>query len=336
MNIIESITVVPNVIPADGSMEAIITVSVINDTTLQPEADVEVTWEMLSGVGELNTLTSTTAIDGKATTNLTSTTAGAISVKASTADDTLGKNTIVLATVPLLAPEVLNATEENDYTLNHYDIEFGVTALVPFYNGVEAGHIVNFHWGVYEEEFSITAPSELPKIIDISNKFPPEALHDGLHAVYYSVRDPAGNVSVSSELDITVDNGGQTLESLPMPSVTEADDGYINIQDALNGVDMNIIYDGVAEGDQITIYWNATDKNGMKISAASTTLQHIISEGQTSYDVVIPPELFFLGSTGVGYEGFVDAYYTVERNAIAGSLLELSFTKHCQTDTVSP
>lgn len=332
VNIIDSISAAPTSLPSDGSVSSTITVTVVDDSNSQPASGVEVTWA-LTGQGEVTPSTSTTNAQGQATTSLTANpdSSGILSVSATTPDDTQGKSVIVLINQPLLFPRVPNATEADNYTLDHYDISFGVYAVIPRYEGAAAGHALTFHWGDLQHEVIIQDPdTDLPMIIDVS-EMGEGVLSDGVHSIYYVVTDEAGNERSSTGRDITVDNGGQTPETLPEPSVPEADDGYINISDASNGVDVKIDYPDMATGDLVTIYWLASDSDGIKMPEASISTGHMITN-VAPFTFNIDGSYFF--PNGLGFEGKAQVYYTVQK--ADNTALALSYTKECLIDTLVP
>ncbi|CAG9436627.1 Ig-like domain-containing protein [Providencia alcalifaciens] len=332
MNKIQELTSSLGNIPADGSMSAVITAFVIDSDTQTPLQDITVTWSVEGGTA--GPASSITDENGNAVTNVAATGEGVITIKATTEDDQEGVTLKVQASKALPAPNVLNATEEDQYTIDYYDIAFGVTAIVPVYPNASANHVIEFFWGDIHEKFAVVDPDkDLPKIIHI-NDLGETALMDGSHPVYYIVTDAAGNESISSAVPVVVKNGGQTSETLAGPSIPVAEDGFINIKDSLNGVEVEISYADMAVGDSGTLYWNALDIKGNKITGGSTSISFVVTEENIDSVVLVTIDsAFFYPNGGKGYEGTVDAYYTVTKES---QDLLLSFTTHCRVDTVSP
>lgn len=333
-NTVFSLTSDKSTLPDDGSLYATLSAT-IHDDAGAAASGVAVTWAISAGTGKLDVTTSTTDVTGVATAKITASAAGLLSVKATTADDTTGKTISIYAGLPLPAPVITGASYEDNYTLDYYDLQLGVQLTIPFYPNAKAGDTVTFFWGdVYSHSFTLSDPSQqLPYVVDVTTECPPDCLIDGEYQVYYSVTDSAGNASYSSGVALTIRNGGQTTPTLNKPVVPVAADGFINIADAANGVEVDVAYTGMAAGDVITLYWSAKDKNGNPVQTATTMQQYTVVTGETSHAFMLDATLFF-PNNGQGYEGSVDAYYTVM--PVDSSAIELSFTQTVQVDTVAP
>lgn len=317
----------------DGSLHANITAKVVDSATpSKPVPNATVTWTVSgTGQGTVTPPSSTTDAQGVATTQLTAKANGMVTVKATTADDANGKDAHVLVSEGLKKPSVLNA--EEDGVLDHYDIAFGVTAIIPSYGEITSNQTITFHWGEkYKKEFEVYDSSEFPYPIDVSDNFPPEALQDGKYQVYYSAQDQAGNQTNSSAVAITVKDGGQTVPVLAKPEVPKAEDGYINIVDALDGVTVNIDSKSFSTGDTVTLYWLAMDNNGLKLDDAKYTKDHKVGDNEPIINFDIPIVKLLL-SDNQGYEGKVDCYYAL---TTADDTVKVSKTYHCNIDTVAP
>lgn len=332
--VIESCTSDYSFLPDDGSMTAIITAKVS-----PVQAGVTVHWKTTSGT--LESPDSTTDTDGVATVTLTPKAGqlGMARVTATTDTDTTGQTAGVFITKTLEAPNVLNATDEDNHTLDHYDLHFGVAVIIPHYQGAEQGNTVNFTWGSHKLSFEVINPAiDLPKVINMNQDMDPSALKDGIYDVYYEAIDAAGNPSLSSNVEITVKDGGQTAPTLPAPTIPAAEnDGYININDTIKGVTASVPCAGLSEGDFVTLYWNASSTGGLTIPGASHTYSHTVTAEDItagSYEESILAETFF-PNNGMGYTGAVDVYYSVQPASGSGEVL-LSFTVNFMVDTVAP
>lgn len=318
----------PSSIANDGTESSVVSATVLTDGA-PAAAGVSVNWTATGGT--LSDTATVTDATGVATVSVKAT-AGAtsVAVTATTADDTKTDN---LSTyTPLTAPIVVNASSDDGYILDHYDISFGVQAEIPLYSGVNTGQTVTFYWGdVDSTSFIITDTVHPPFVIDVSNDMSPDCLKDGTYNVYYVAADQAGNTTKSSTLAITVQDGGSTVPTLPAPDVPEADP-YININDASDGVVVNITYPAMAAGDVITFFWTGFDSSSRQISGAESTGEYVAVAGDTSVKFTVPMESFY--PNGKGYEGYAEAYYTVK--TAGQSALELSDTKQCLVDTVAP
>jgi hypothetical protein len=325
---ISKISALPNPIASDGSQASVVSATVLTDG-VPAAAGATVRWASIGG--ELSGASSVTEVGGIATINVTASTT-AVAVTATTLDDSTGRTVNISTYAPHQAPQVFNASSADGFTLDHEDINFGVNAEIPVYAGVALNQIVTFWWSdVDSVVFPITDTNIPPFIIDVSSSLSSDCLKDGQYNVYYVVEDQAGNSTNSSPVLITVSDGGQTVPTLSAPVVPEADP-YINIADASDGVDVNISYPDMAEGDVITFYWTGFDSSQRKIEGAEISDTYTVLTGDTSKVFAIDSSLFYPG--GKGYQGYSTVYYTV----IVGSssLLELSETLTCLVDTLAP
>jgi hypothetical protein len=330
-NLVNSVSSDKTGLPSDGSLAATVT-AIIHDDTGAVAANVEVDWVVTGGV--LSAPSSTSDENGVATIDVTASAAGMVKVTATTADDATGKSVNIYASAPLTAPTVSGATAADLYTLDYYDLKLGVQMVIPHYLNAAAGDTLTFFWGNYSHADTLSNPStQLPMVIDISNDIPPDELQDGNYSVYYTATDAAGNASYSSALPVVVYNGGETSPTLTRPGIPAAADGYINIADASNDVEVDVAYASMAAGDLITLYWPAMDANGNAIMAATTSIPYTAVAGDTSHAFMVPSALFFPNS-GEGYEGSVSAYYTVQPQG--ATTVELSYSVDVTVDTVPP
>lgn len=325
---ISKLTAVPQSIANDGSETSVVSATILTDS-VPAAAGVTVDWSAQQG--ELSATSSVTDANSVASVNVQAV-AGAttVSVTAATADD--AQQIIIATFTPLAAPVVVNATSEDGYTLDHYDINFGVQAEIPLYDGVAFGQTVTFYWGDVDNiSFIVTENEHPPFIIDVSEEMSPDCLKDGSYKVYYIVTDQAGNQTQSSTLTITVADGGSTVPTLPEPEVPEADP-YININDANDGVDVIVSYPAMATGDVVTLFWAGYDASSRQISGTEATAEYTVQENDTTINFTVTMDCFY--PNGRGYEGYAEAYYTVK--AAGQSVLVLSDTKKCLVDTLAP
>jgi len=340
-NAVFSCSASPAALPNDGTAMSVITAVVADTSTTPPTPtpDVEVTFA--STGGELSSTTGTTDAQGEATTTLVVSdgVASVVTITATTASDIVGKTALVFANNPLEVVNVLNQSDADNHTLDQYDIDFGVTAIIPYFEGATGGNIVTFYWGTHTLQFEIANPfSDLPKAINVSADMPAETLSDGAYQIFYTVRDNAGNMAASEGVTVNVKNSGHTSPTLPLPVIPGSEDGYLNIADTIGGLDVTIAYPDMAEGDVVTLYWAANDTpQGNPIPAASGTFPHIVDAGETSYVESISADLFFPnGVPDGGYEGVLHAYYTVIKVGSTGGELLVSNQVPIRVDTIAP
>jgi len=325
---ISSVTAVPSSIANDGTEISVVSAVVLTDDK-PAAAGVMVNWTTVGG--EASDVSSLTDDTGTATIQVTAV-EDTITVTARTGGDLVGKSAVISTYEPLTAPLVINATADDDYTLDHYDINFGVQAEIPLFKGIKLNEQITFYWGEADSVSQIITDTNLPPfIIDVSHALSPDCLKDGIYDVYYVVKDQAGNYTSSSKVKITVADGGQTNPTLPAPLVAEADP-YINIADADDGVVVDVAYPNMAAGDVITLYWIGYDKAQRKIDDAYSSSTYTVGDTDSSHSFTIEKDTFY--PLGSGYEGYAQAYYSVM--PAGASVLQLSNTVNCLVDTVAP
>lgn len=320
-----------DVITADSQnpLPSVVTATVV-DSSGKPMADVDVKWTVTNGAPD--SATSKSDAEGIARLSVTATAIGAVNVNAATNDDTTGKTATIVALQPTHPePMVTNASAADNYYLDSYDVQFGVEAEVPQYGG-NPGDNVTLYWGSYTRQFVVADPEkDLPRVINISDDLPSEALNDGQYWVHYLVLDNNGNPGISSARLITVEQGGETLPTLPAPQVPAAVDGSINMADAYLGVQVIAASSQLAEGDVVNLYWKGFTGNNLAISGATTSDSKEVAAGETSVTFTIDKKWFFPFEEA-GYEGHAEAFYTVK--PADSSATALSQTLRVLVDTV--
>lgn len=326
-NTVSKLSATPNPIANDGSQVSTVSATILTDG--QPAvADIVVNWSVTGGV--LSDVTSKTDATGIATIDVTAIAGvSTVSVTATTADDLVGRKYTISTYVPHIAPMITNANADDQFTLDHYDLQFGVQAEVPIYDNIELNQIVTFFWGdVDSREFIITDTVHPPFIIDVTHDMSPDCLKNGSYDVYYSSTTQSGNTVNSSPVPVVVSDNGQVLPSLAKPVVADADP-WINISDAGDGVDVEIQYSSIAVGDSVTFYWSGYDDQGRLISQTETTGNAPVADGQTKVVFTVDNQFFY--PNGVGYKGYAEVYYTVLPAASSSVLLSQTLT--CLVDT---
>jgi hypothetical protein len=317
-------------VDSENPLPSEITATVV-DLSGNPMADIDVTWTVTNGTPD--STTSTSDANGIARVSVTAIAVGAVIVTATTADDTTGKSAPIVALQPTHPePMVTNASSTDNYTLDSYDVQFGVEAEVPLYGG-NPGDNVTLFWGSYSRQFVVTDPEQdLPRVINISDDLPSEALNDGQYWVHYQVLDNNGNPGVSSARLITVEQGGETVPTLPKPQVPAANDGSINIPDASLGVQVTAASSQLVEGDVVNLYWKGFTNNDLAISGATTSDSKVVAAGETSVTFTLDTKWFFPFEKE-GYEGHAEAFYTVK--PADSTATALSQTLRVIVDTVA-
>ena len=317
-------------LPNDHSLSTDITATVVDGAGL-PVAGVTVNWAA-TAEGELDKTATSTGDDGKASVKASLTELGenAFSVSATLNNGEL-RNIRINVVEPLLAPVVLNASEEDGYVLDEHDVNFGVSASVEYYAGAAVGDAVTFFWGDIETQFYVDDLLEdLPRHINISD-MGGSSLDVGEHLVYYIVATPSGNIRPSSALNIKVLNENGTEATLPAPTIiNDNGDQWINIAEASNGVEVEFSYPGMADTDRVTLYWVGYYENGVLVEGGAVALanEDFISITATLIRARVEPDYLF--PNNVGYKGRVECYYTV---TTAGGVAELSYSAEVGMDT---
>jgi hypothetical protein len=324
---VSKLSATPNPIANDGNQASTVSATILTDG--QPAvAGIVVYWDVKDG--NVPDLTSKTDTKGIATIDVTAKVGvSTITVTATTAEDTVGRTYTISTYVPHIAPIITNANADDNFTLDHYDLNFGVQAEVPIYDNIELNQIVTFFWGdVDSREFIITDTVHPPFIIDVTNEMSPDCLKNGSYNVYYTSTTQSGNTVNSSSVPVVVSDSGQVLPSLASPVVADADP-WINISDAGDGVDVEIQYSGMAVDDSVTFFWSGYDGEGRLIAQTQTTGNTSVITEQT--EVVFTVDNTYFYPNGSGYKGYAEVYYTVQPAGSSSILLSQTLT--CLVDT---
>ncbi|WP_324722830.1 Ig-like domain-containing protein [Lelliottia sp. JS-SCA-14] len=326
-NTVSKLSATPNPIANDGSQVSTVSATILTDGK-PAVADIVVNWAIVGGA--LSDISSKTDASGIAKIDVTATVgASTVSVTATTADDLVGRKYVINTYTPHVAPTITNANADDLFTLDHYDLQFGVQAEIPIYDNIELNQIVTFYWGEADSrEFIITDTVHPPFIIDVTNEMSPDCLKNGTYSVYYSSTTQSGNTVNSSPVPVVVSDDGQVMPSLAKPVVADADP-WINISDAGDGVDVEIQYSSIAAGDSVTYFWSGFDEQGRLITQTEATGNAAVVDGQTKVVFTVDNQYFY--PNGAGYKGYAEVYYTVQPAASTSVLL--SQTLSCLVDT---
>lgn len=230
------------------------------------------------------------------------------------------------------APSVLNATSDDNYTIDQYDITSGLTLIIPQYAGAANGDLVMVHWGDYHQQFAISNIAELPMEIDVLNDFPPVYHADGTYDVYYVVTDKYQNQTESDHLSLIIATG-ESVATLPAPVVPDAAPGYINYNAASDGVAVDITYTPMTAGDSITLimkgYDDAADLLKADIEYPYTITAADAKAGTVEIDLITLADM-----QQIGEDAYALFWYTVA--PADGSAVETSETFQTIVDVVPP
>lgn len=224
-------------------------------------------------------------------------------------------------------PTVTNAMD--DHALNEYEIATGVQMIVPAYHNVAVGDYLTYYW---DDEFhashSIEAITDLPLTLDVNTQFPPSCLVDGNYEVFYQYLDEAGNANVSAPWTLTVSGGNQPATLTP-PSAPEADDGWININDAANGTDIVLSYNNMQANDAITLTWQVYDEGKVVITSVQYDYSVLAADVTNGFCTIT------ILATDIPsvQRGSADIWYTMQ--PANGEALQTSEVEHIGVDTVA-
>ncbi|WP_312633662.1 hypothetical protein [Pseudescherichia sp.] len=235
-------------------------------------------------------------------------------------------------TTPLEAPTVLNASDTDNYTIDQYDIKAGLVLEIPKYANPLVDDVVLVHWADYQEQYSVINPDEdLPIMIDVFNDYPPVYHGDGTYDVWYEVTDTHNNNKQSEHLTLIID-AGERVATLPAPTSIDAAPGYINLEAASDGVQVDIAYSSMATGDAITLTMQGYDETSDMLKFTGTYPYTVTATDATAgtIQITIPLE----DMQQIGESAYALFWYTV--TPADGSAVETSATFRTVVDVVPP
>ena len=233
------------------------------------------------------------------------------------------------------APTVVNASEDDNYTIDQYDIKAGLELIIPAYQDAKVNDTIRVCWDVVRnEEYKITELDQLPMNIDILNDYPPECHADGVYDVYYIVLDEYQNENPSAHLTLTID-AGEHVGTLPAPIVPDADVGYINYKAAEDGVEVDIAYAPMVAGDVITLTVQGYDKETDQQKFSKPYPAYTVTAADVLAGTVKFPTLVTLADMQeIGEDAYALFWYTV--TPANGGPVETSVTFETIVDVVPP
>lgn len=247
----------------------------------------------------------------------------------------------------LAAPVVPQAI---DGTLTEKQINGTVQAMVKRHTDNPAeGDLYAFYWGrSVISRFDDSTSDTFPWIINIKNDFlATEVLADGDYSVYYTITDPAQNVSYSVPLAITVTGGTYANPLYDAPEFPYIADNTINYDDVADGgVQVKVPLPQSQEskganiyaGNTITLHMRVFDKNyKTEIIATKDVATYVVTKediDKKTILITLPKDVITDNK-----ETFDDVrgqfWYTLSGTGsvpVSGS----SFTKRLIIDTVPP
>ncbi|EFE08615.1 Ig-like domain-containing protein [Citrobacter youngae] len=217
-------------------------------------------------------------------------------------------------------------TDGGDLDLDKYDIANGVTVSIQAYAQASRGDQVSFYWDeIHSVSKFIDDPATFfPWNINVNEDLPPEALVDGTYTLYYQYTDSQGNIAVSLPRMETV-SGGEPAATLPAADFPEADanNGYINARQALDGTPARLYWPGIAVNDTVTMTWMVYDQNGVQVAKDIALTGTVDAEDlKNNYlEILIPaadiPQGIQLGTAEAWYSMTPANGDTVKTSAVA-------------------
>lgn len=262
------------IVAAPGT-SVVVSAALVDATGAPAPAGETVTWSA-DDMSILDVQTSDTDDSGIANVTVTSPASGVLAVTA-----TVGTSSVPAVVryydASLPQPFVPNGM---DNELDQYDLAEDVQVIINEYANAALGDIVIFHWDeIHSYTVEITdLETDFPISLNVTANFPPACLADGDYELFYEHTDIAGNIDVSTPLDVSV-SGGNLPGTLTEPSFPEGTDGWINLNEANSdgGTPVNMMWNGLAVGDSVHLVWQGYDQSGIAISASLYEVDHLVT-----------------------------------------------------------
>lgn len=262
----------------------------VTDESNEPVSGVTVTW--LNMKDDTDTSTSDTDSSGIATLDVERDTTGVQFYQVYLGSDTADAVEAEACFYGDSLDNTLVVPNGMDGVLDEYDVGEGVQAIIGRYDSAFTGDYITFWWdNIHSYSLLISDPdTDFPITIDISNNFPPACLADGDYQVFYQYRDESQNNYVSAPLAISV-AAGALAPTLAAPTFEDGEDGWINIDEASGGTNLQIAYEGMAAGDILDTTWQLYDEDHMEVLTAKLDSYTVLSTDlETGYCLVLVPE----------------------------------------------
>ncbi|MCP2124406.1 UNVERIFIED_ORG: hypothetical protein J2Y93_004564 [Pantoea agglomerans] len=291
----------------------------------------------------------TTSATGYAANTVTCDVKGAVTVTGTLDDGNGASATLEVGfySSDLVAPVVPQA---KNGILTEKEVKSTVQAMVVRHTDDPViGDLYNFYWGNNSiSRFDDGTSDTFPWVINIKNDFTvTEVLADGDYTVYYTVTDPAKNLSYSVPNPITVTGGTYVNPLYDAPVFPDITDNTINYEDVLgDGVQVKVPLPQSREsegasifaGNTITLYMRVFDKNyktEIIATKAVATYSVIQKDIDNSTILVTLPKNVITDEHDTFDDVRGQFWYTVTGGgsvSVSGS----SFTKSLIIDTVPP
>lgn len=143
---------------------------------------------------------------------------------------------------PQLGPIIFPDAVQNGLTSSELEMLNNVLpGKIASYSGMAVGDVIRTYWGPVEGPMAFVDANDMGLnrvMVDFTRSFLEQA--DGLNAaVFYTVTDQAGNVSMPSD-SISIQLQLSMLKPLPAPVIAEAKGDTLDPADTLNGATLNV------------------------------------------------------------------------------------------------
>jgi hypothetical protein len=197
---------------------------------------------------------------------------------------------------PQLAPIIFPASVQDGLTSAELE-EMGnlLTGEVAGYQDMKEGDVVRSYWGTVDGPVAIVGKDDMG-LKRVSVKFSRDflqSLGDGDSAVYYTVTDLAGNLSIPSQ-EVRVKLQLSVLPELPVPVLKEAVGGVLDPADTALGATVVVATSAqLRRGDRVAVHWTGpkgsdskerliTDNEaGKELAVVFSTALVEVNKGQT-------------------------------------------------------
>lgn len=211
----------------------------------------------------------------------------------------------------LPAPDLPQMTPDNSISLNDLNVAGGVFVRVQLYEDAARGDYITVLWDnvPVKEVIVDSLSSDFPIVVVVANN-----LDVGAHYIIYTAQDVAGNVGVSTGVNVNIIDGEPEI-IYPAPVFTDAVGGIIDQHSiiASAGTHVHVApYEDINASDTVTLFWRGMSASGEIIDSGVDS--HVILAADISIGAMflIPESKLEI----LKDKGIVTASYQVRRNGV--------------------